>query len=208
MDNEAQARFEPNGSPVEARPRRLNLVDLVVVVAGCAVGLAIFRLCFWLESGLICRIIFYLRPGSGYSDSARRLATTLGFINSVGTALTASVLILRFRRPRPPWSVVRKQPGFIACLAVSVTIALNVQNVLLLWFGSEIDSARERLILMARVLLNGEVFGYSILISWFVMWVIGSWQSEAGAIDRLGRAVGWTWILIFVVSPVFQFWLL
>lgn len=208
MDNEAWARSEPNGSPVEARPRCLNLVDLAVVVAGCAVGLAIFRLYFWLEPGLSYRVSFYLKPGSGYSDAGRRLATTLGFIASVGPALTASVLVLRFRRPRPAWSVIRKQPGFIACLIVPASIAVKVPHILLLWSGSEFISARERQILMARVLLNGEAFGYVILISWIAMWALGGWKSEAGAIDRLGRAIGWGWIFIFVVSPLLQFWLI
>jgi hypothetical protein len=159
-------------------PRRLNLLDLVALFAGCAGGLAIGR--YFVASG------------------AHRHY-------NLGLSLTLTCLALRARRPRPPWRLLARQPGFVAGLAVMATVMVRVPEILLIYGGSGFDSLAVRQALFATVLSPGG-YGWPVLVSWSTLRLSGGWAAEAGLIDRLGRALGWGWAATYAALPVAHWW--
>ena len=181
----------PDDTPVES-PRRLNLLDLALVVAGSAVGFSMAR--YFVEN----------TENASFAFRSRRVEVAQGWLTSMGLALTMTLLVMRLRRPRPLWVEIRRQPVFIACLIVALSVALMLpQNLLYLW-GPAFGMLRVRA-LFARLMLNGSCYGQSVLLAWVILRVSGGWRSEPALIDKLGRAIGWFWMVLFVATPIVLF---
>src|SRR4051812_48727482 len=98
----ASLTFEERPLDPSDEPRRLNLLDLVALVAGCAAGLALGR--------------YYIASGTHrhYNWGSEPLAVAEGWGVSLGVSLTLTYLALRARRPRPALRGLVRQPGFVA----------------------------------------------------------------------------------------------
>lgn len=171
-------------------PRRLNLLDLIVLIVGCAGGLSIGRYCIGIGA-----------HRAGYIWGPERLAVVLAWGYSQGLALTVTLLVLRIRRPRPSWRDLMKQPGLVACLVVTMARLLSLQQLMIYYFQGQ------RLIAIA-LMLDGVGFGYTVLVAWVTLRLSGGWTPEAGAIDRLGRLVGWGWIAVYAIMPLIRIWVI
>jgi hypothetical protein len=106
-------------------------------------------------------------------------------LSSVLLGLTLVQPFLRLRRPRPPLRDLVRQSGFVVCLAVIVGTLIFVD----LGWVARIDVSWEA-ILASALLLFWPVLG------------LPPWRSEASWIDRLGRAVGWGWIVAIASAIV------
>jgi hypothetical protein len=97
--------------------------------------------------------------------------------------------LLRLRRPRPPLSQVVRQSGFVVCL---IGIALVC---LLLSMGDWWFSGVALTLGMTRVIIL------------FMIWpLLGlrPWHTEPSWIDRIGRGVGWGWIMAIALMAVLE----
>ncbi|HKI20416.1 MAG TPA: hypothetical protein VKA15_21180 [Isosphaeraceae bacterium] len=134
---------------------------------------------------------------------------------------TFALLLLRFRRPRPPIRRCFRQPGAMACAAASMPLCLEVLNHFLnlaIRFNTTrlTDDLATRYLLFAPRLADaslpggiafwmGESSGWVVAGAYLALWAAGLWRSEPSWLDRTGRALAWVWIitaLAFVVLPL------
>lgn len=105
----------------------------------------------------------------------------------------AAVIGLRLRRPRPRWRRLGSQPGFVACVAMLVTLIPG-----LLWIATIYHRPGFR-----RPLGFEQAWGCviewadsAVLGAWFALVVSRRWRPERSWIDRLGRILGLYWLLL------------
>ena len=98
---------------------------------------------------------------------------------------TFTVCALRMRKPRPPIPLLMVQPGALACIMATTSLALRLPMLA---------------IQVSRQSFNRNAAGpYSLLAvaaassvgsSWIILLVSGRWRAEASWIDFLGRLLG------------------
>jgi hypothetical protein len=45
----------------------------------------------------------------------------------------------------------------------------------------------------------GDRIGFAVAGAWLSLLLAGRWQSEPSWVDRLGRAIGWLWLVLALV---------
>jgi hypothetical protein len=207
-------------------PRRLSLIDAMVLVAATAPGLALTRS---LPEYLGTREQFQINNRiEGNSSGGWGLGTPKAVFTTAGRPLkerasywlghapywagpcllswsmAAAGLALRGTRPRP-----RPSPGppsSAAGLAVAVALAVQLGRVFQYQSASGMP--------MSNLMKYPEAYwgyfwislprlaGYSVAVAWLSLAWTGRWSAESGAIGNLGRALGWCWIAMAVSSEV------
>jgi hypothetical protein len=131
-------------------------------------------------------------------------------------ALTIALLVLRMRSPRPPVRRLARQPGTVACMVASAVLL-----VVACWVGMTTATGRAlefsehatKDLVHSRgsfslypsgrnLVVYADRIGFAIAGAWLSLWLAGRWRSEPTWIDRLGRAMGWLWLILALV-----FWL-
>ena len=188
-------------------PRRFSLGDALILVIALSITLERFRsigLFRSFPSNLAdCwRMFSQLAGWSPWhfpAQTRQALATELSVlvINNLLLPTLCPMLLglmiaqplLRLRRPRPPLSDVARQSGFVVCL---IGIALVC---LLLSMGDWWFSGVALTLGMTRVIIL------------FMIWpLLGlrPWHTEPSWIDRIGRGVGWGWIVAIAAMAVLE----
>lgn len=136
-------------------------------------------------------------------------------LGSSATALTATLALipLRLRFPRPQGERLWRQPGWVACTAVVLALAIGLAQQLLevAFVLIRLGPSRLDLASLFRNLLLGSPTKaiYSVAAAWTTLCLVGDWESEKGWIDRLGRLLGLYWIsypiLAWIVETVAAF---
>ena len=175
--------------------RRFNLGDGLVLMVGVAIALAVLMPTPWISRiGPRVRFAFeasrmlsgatpWPAPALTRADLIRMAAGGLisefhQFLASLLIGATLVVPIVRLRRPRPAIPEVLHQPGFVICLAVILIVLLRTD---ISWALS--------------IPIPLFVTEASSLILIWPLAGLAPWRPEASWVDRLGRAVGWGWIL-------------
>jgi hypothetical protein len=119
----------------------------------------------------------------------RRAASEIGaLVSCLLASLVPALLIIRLRRPRPPFRLVIRQPVFAVCAALIVGALVVVD----LHFLFRID-LRPTVVLLTSCMI--------------LLWIVAGlppWRPEPSWIDRAGRAAGVGWIIAsFLVSVVY-----
>jgi hypothetical protein len=203
----------------EAPPRRLTLLDAVVLIGAIAAGFA------------ICRGMFSPRPLGGYSLLILLPSPGLdfrGFIILVvpfASLLTVALALLRLRRPRPSIRSLTERPGAVACGMVTFIIGLRGLGAIPLagltptatWFIISGRGYADQPVQVWRpgiplypgfvhdstahlVLGWGVELGLSVSAAWLLLLIGGRWSAEPTWIDRGGRLAGAFWIAMLVVD--------
>lgn len=181
--------------------RRFGVMDTVILVAALAVAAASIRPLVQFGTGMV-----------GFFEecfpSVKRTAYTEVALNAVEpwlAALTVAFIVIRLRRPRPPFRRLVRQPGMAACLAVLSLMAVNclAAGVALAILGTPREE--EALYLQFVTPLFRETGG-GVLAVWFVMVLAGVCRPEPGWVDRAGRLLGLCWVVMFLASTWQQFW--
>ena len=123
-------------------------------------------------------------------DVVTRLAddVLIQLLSSLLVGFMVAQPLLRLRHPRPEPRQLIRQSGFVACM-VSMGAALAAFAIVGMgWFSQSVLSLRV-------------MRGLALILFWIVVG-IPPWQSEVSWIDRLGRAVGWGWIIAIAAQAV------
>jgi hypothetical protein len=191
--------MEPGQEP---RPhRRFGLGDGLILMAALAFTLATLRgmgwfarfptrIASWWEISLeLLRQRSWTQPFESRGQVASLLAAQIleeifvGLLSSVLLGLTLVQPLLRMRRPRPPFREVIRQSGLAACLGwvIGTLIAVNLSLDL------GVDPR------------YGVLLASALMLLWPLLGVF-PWRMEPSWIDRLGRAVGWGWLIATVAA--------
>jgi hypothetical protein len=177
--------------------RRFSLGDGLILIGALALTISVLRSNDWFAR-FPGRVSFW---GEAFSELVAPLpwsfptmirglpARTVVFqvvdvllIQLLGSVLLGMTLVqplMRLRSPRAPLRQLIRQPGLVVCLAV---IAGTLILVDLSW--------------VARIEAPvGAILASALLLFWPVLG-LPPWSPEASWIDRLGRAVGWGWIVV------------
>ena len=121
-------------------------------------------------------------------------------------AWSGAFLVTRLRGPRPRWRRLVLQPGLVA--AVAALSVLAIESIMLVG-SAKIDgrfgwASPER---VADFVANGVVMlahhaGWAVAVSWFTLALIGRWRPERSWVDRGGRVLGCTWIIIGPIASL------
>jgi hypothetical protein len=129
---------------------------------------------------------------------------------------------LRFRRPRPRWRRLTSQPGFVACGAILLVVAIRLVGFLTLvartagnrFYSTSLTVGEAFSVTVsfpgpvnAATVYNSayfasSAFGMSVAVaaSWLLLAASGRWRAEPEWIDRLGRVLGSYWVGIIPFS--------
>jgi len=180
--------------------RRFTIADAMVLVSASAVSTLLLRS---YMPGFALQLGYLGSSVSGPWGPWHVYAWLHGPGSCLVVPLTAAVIVARLGRPRPRWSRLACQPGFVACLAVTASLAPG-----LLWYatirhrpGFRQPGAFEQT--------------WSIVTHWTDTAVLGAWlalalarrcRAEASWVDRAGRALGVYWVLLLLALFALQ-WL-
>jgi hypothetical protein len=162
--------------------RRISILDGMILIAACALGL--FFLNAWQQAARVGIV----------TVGTTRLGSGIVAASWVYLPLTMVIIPIRLRKPRPRLRRIVRQPGFQAALVVSVSFMIQI-------LGAALQSGAAKMSLLA-VGAPVHHMGLSIAIVWVLLALCRSWRSDRSWIDRYGRAMGWTWVVLYFVAPV------
>ncbi|MHC5539989.1 hypothetical protein ACYOEI_17350 [Singulisphaera rosea] len=179
-----------------AARRRFNLGDWLFVMAGIALTLSLLRTGDWFAR-FPGRIRYWrvaipklldvtpldLTWGQTARDVLGQLAMeSLGLLGSTLLGMMLIQLGMRLRQPRPAYSTLLRQPGFVVCTSMVVGVFLLIDFI---W--------------IARVDVPKWVIPTCALLLLWPTTGLPPWRPEASGIDRLGRVVGCGWVLFAAI---------
>jgi hypothetical protein len=175
-----------------AAKRRITISDIMALVAVTAVSIVAARYMLSLMN---------LPPG-WWGVSA-----LMGSSAAVLTA-TLALIPLRLRTPRPQGERLWRQPGWLACAAVALALAISLAQQLLevAFILIRLGPSRLDWTSLFRSLMLGlpSKAVFSVAAAWATLGVVGGWESEKGWIDRLGRLLGLYWIIYPILAWIVE----
>jgi hypothetical protein len=184
--------------------RRITLSDLMVLTAATAIGLSPIQFGWARKAAgpqvFGGRVIPAHQSGYVSKDWLTPVAERALPILPCLAAWTAAFLLTRLRGHRPRWRRLALQPGLVA--AVAALSVLAIESIMLV-AGAKIDgrfnwASPDR---VADFGANGMILlvhhaGWAVAVSWLTLVLIGRWRPERSWVDRWGRALGFTWIIL------------
>ena len=166
---------------------------ILVAATATAMGLAIHQVCF--------PPIPLLERMTSISNT---LQITKLVVASVLLYWTVALLILRFRQPRPPWRRLRRQAGFLACLAILFAVLNQFALGAHVLF---VPSANQRFHVRGFILglAATHLIAPAVVTAWVTLAVSGGWKPAADWVDSLGRLIGMTWLMLYGLSLVVEY---
>ncbi len=189
----------------EPTPRKFTMADLMILIAGCAVGIAATQLLYKDTFGQIQEM--------GLDMWQLRLTFLLMSPTPTLTSISVALLACRLRRPRPKLRRLFRQPGTVAITCVPLLFVL--QGALLL-ASLGLDLVIKRIWPPApnpssfSVTIPGSLAtlftvsgaGTVIAACWLLLLAVGRWKPEPTWIDRSGRLLGVCWIAIDLATSI------
>jgi hypothetical protein len=186
------------------KPRPFGLTDAMILVVAAVAALSVNRL-NW--PGFVQR---WRHPVDAHDSIEHILDLVMPHL----AAGTIALLVIRLRSPRPPCRRLARQPGTVACM-----VGLAVLLAIACWLGMTAVTGRvpefsehatragghsagsfPLFPFSGRSLVAyGDRIGFAVAGAWLSLWLSGRWRAEPTWIDRLGRTVGWLWLLIAAV---------
>ncbi len=161
--------------------RRLNIVDISILVFALGLGLG------------AARIYQFLAPPYDWWSEV-----VISTVYSLLLAASLALLIIRLRSPRPRLSHLFCQPGFVACFT-AVFLAgwafLNLGLSLLVTYGISRWTDEQTINMLLNTIIYSKPHS-SIILVWLILALSRRWRPERTWIDRLGIAIGILYILV------------
>lgn len=164
--------------------RRFQLIDGMILVAATALGFA------YVHSNRATWYLWYMtQPGSHAFNAGKWMGIGLLFAIPVTLTWTLALLAIRLRTPRPPLRRLTRQPGFVACLAAVLSLALSCLTLI-----PSLVSAKVRPNAAEYFLLNFTAEpAFAVFGVWLALALSGRWRGEPGWVDRTGVFLGLSW---------------
>jgi hypothetical protein len=179
--------------------RRFGLGDGLILLAALGLSLAGLRGSYWFGR-LPTRLDLWWRTTlamlgaapwnlPSFTKGQAALLITVQVLDEILVQLLSWVLfgltlaqpVLRLRRPRPPLGELVRQSGLVVCLGVILGTLISVD---IMWLaGAD-----------AFFLVLYYFPALPLLLLWPILGIF-PWRIEASWIDRLGRGVGWGWVI-------------
>lgn len=182
--------------PPRRRYRSFTLLDVMILVAATAVGLALARTILGDAFSVPRSPMWVSRPVTYFL-----LAWTLAFIP------------LRLWRPRPSLHRAMIQPGMAACCAVAIVVAIDAFS----WITYSVQNEyilRRFTVLQVGYAHNsfesiwsdlGTDTSLAITALWVILALGGRWKSAPIPADRFGRLLGVGWIGCAVLGSLLRY---
>jgi hypothetical protein len=195
----------------------------MVLIAATAVALALFRPYYAAMDPL--RWTGPIDPATPFIGKMAGASGCLVRAFPLLIAWTLSILVLGFRRPRPCWARLVRQPGLVAAFVAAAILtwrligfatmcARVIGNVsVAAWqprhfqgFGCFIGGNPGLLLFDTDHFVNTmAMIGAAVAASWLLLLVSGQWRPERSWNDRFGRVLGWYWIAILPLTSWWDF---
>lgn len=179
-----------------APPRRLNLGDGMILIAGVALAMSltqIYRQASFFEpmSPYPGNLVIGVAWGNYYLAWAARVAMIWLAVFSL------AFLVIRLRQPRPSRSRVFRQAGASASLIATVLVVVE----LLLWLMAAAINRRGFTLFFDAIPFQWRIApaGAGVAAVWTCAWFTRRWQPERSTIDFGGRILGVGWIVVFLI---------
>jgi hypothetical protein len=178
----------------------------MILIVAAAAGLSVNRT-DWRGGSFIWRS----------TDAYGSIVYILSLLLPHASAMTAALLAIRLRRPRPTLRRVARQPGVVACevalvalLVVVCWAAFTTATGRVIEFsqlvqrvpkgGGHGSSGAVSYPLTGRLLtVYGDRIGFAVAGAWLSLLLFGRWRPERTWIDRRCRAMGWIWLSLTLV---------
>jgi hypothetical protein len=192
--------------------RKLTLMDLLILVAASAPGLAVFQLVgSSFDSQYLAQLNkLFVVPERGWS--ALEIVFRPGALVALAIPLlgpwTLALFVFRFRKPRPSLRRALRQPGVLACLAALVAVfwgavGLAVAMTAVKRFGPYYSRPTPPPPqVWMRIFWVDEVFplvGLAVVTAWLTLAASGRFHRTTDWVDGFGRFLGVSWIVIGLV---------
>jgi len=186
----------------------MTILDATLLVGSAAVGFGLFEI---VHRGLFQGWIWIMDHGLPDPNTWTALTAIVTcsdvavFLIPLVAPWTLLLIALRLRPPRPSWKRIWRQPGMAACWAALIGWVWSVLAVLLAFdivYVTRPNKTYRRPEEWIQTWLSDQVFmyvGLAVAAVWGVLFVSGRWTRPADWIDRMGRIVGFLWIVIGVV---------
>jgi len=212
------------------RRRPLSVLDLLILVAATAVGLAVTRtLPAFVGSDEGFHVYDSLeQTPSGGSSSGSVLRTRGSLLLTTGRPLTArpsywlghlpywsgpclvtsslAAMGLALRRPRASRHRVILGAGSMPVLAMGVALLVQANRCLQ---GRTVNGQALGVLRNWRMYLwrhlwvtSPRLVAFGLVASWLTLWVAGRWPRRPDGPEKVGQAVGWCWIAMALSGEV------
>jgi hypothetical protein len=169
----------------------ITLLDLLVLTAATALGLALMRAAI---DGIQGRSL--ARSAGALIQS--RMTAGQTYASCLLAPWSLALLALNLRAPRAPSQPVARGPGFVACVVATTGVALYIALCSLQFAMGKLLLSPEALSRIAGVFHN--YAGLMVAGAWLSLVLESRWRSETNWIGWAGRIVGIGWIGVFLLG--------
>ncbi len=187
----------PNSKP----RRRLTVRDFMVLIVAAAIGLAWTRAAW--DDNAINEAYLYRQTGTQSVPPPifKALDAVTWWVRQTCpffAPITIAVLCVRLVGSRARLRRIARQPGSVACAAVSAAVAFQVSAQWLERTAYTMFVARHGRWMVidqfSPLRLTGDLPCASVAFSWMLLCASGRWKHERDWIDRAGIALGLYWL--------------
>ena len=172
-------------------PRRFHIADAIILVAATAVGLGLTR-------GSMVLGAIQEKFINKYFPDGRLHPPEDGNLSDLGAFFLAPwslcLVALRLWPRAPSRGRVLRRPGFVATGTATIFMIVRCAQF-------AIENARDHSgpfndYWLVHSVSEPSPIAIAVLTSWTLMAAFGRWRPEPSWIDRVGRAVGFSWVAI------------
>lgn len=182
--------------------RRLNLVDLGILVVATAVGLVLIRQDL---DGLAARPMALENGSWVYRWTLPVVLSKAVTVETWLMAWAAGWLVLQLRNPRRRLRHLCQQPGFFACFSTGLVAAVAgpLAWAVIVSVASGANAWLDRMVWTELVSCQ---IGTAVFTGWTLLALSGRCRYRAGWLDRVGQAIGFFWVAMVPANLVHFFW--
>lgn len=181
-------------------PRPFQLADALILIGGVAVAFALTRR-YW---DLYFAGNLFQTPTPGWSAGVifnRVLSVVAEIVAQSVAVASVALLAIRLRGPGARRHRLGRQPGSVACAAVTLAILVSELEYVarVRWLGVENPFLSGFSYETLNVLMDGVSSsflrnGYVVASAWLTLAMGRRWHPEPGWLDACGRAAGAFWV--------------
>ncbi len=183
--------------------RRFQLLDAMILVAAIAFACGITQGLSYATDGAFSWPAIWEAAQSAPDGLAKVVeisAVLLILALPFAGMLSLAVIPVRLMGPRPRCLRLARQPGTTAMWAAGLGIVLSaVQLGIAAWTGlGNLDVYQIMIATHSCISYPG----LAVLGAWASLLIARRWRSEKSWVDRMGRVLGFFWILVGVFVPI------